>query len=137
MISLTEGSNTFKLSSISSNVQLKDFKKISDTLYEVQYVAPRSGTITLSVIAGSYTDLGGVASISNSDRLDSVTIDVSTVSSYGSTTPSSGGRGGTTGVVVGTSSALPAVRTAAPVASTSRVPQPVSRSASTGVFSRR
>ncbi len=136
-IFLTEGSSNFSRSSILSSVALRGFRRISDTLYEVQYVAPRIGKISMGVISGSYTDADGVASIANSDGLDSISIDVSAVASYGSTTPSSSGRGGTTGIVVGRSRALPGIRSSAPVSSRLRFPQPVGRSASTGIRRRR
>jgi len=135
LISLTEGSTTFSQSAISSNVQLRNFRKINDALYQVEYVAPRSGKVTLSVRAGSYTDLGGVASIAHSENLDRVSIDVLKQSSYGAVAPITRGRGGTTGIVVGRARALPGMRRAAGV-STTRRPQPVGRSASTGIFHR-
>ncbi len=136
-ISLTEPSNNFSLSSIRSNVALRGFRKVSALVYEVEYTAPLSGQVTLSVIPGSYTDkLGGNASIANSENLDSVTIDVVAIDTYGSSTSTAGGRGITSGITVGRSTAQPVVNVSKPVAPKSKAPQPIGRAASTGLFRR-
>ncbi len=134
-ISLTEPSNNFSLSSIRSSVALRGFRKVSALAYEVEYTAPLSGQVTLSVIPGSYTDkLGGNVSIANSEKLDSVTIDVTAIDAYGSSTSTGGSRGVTSAITVGRSTAPPVVRVSTPVAPKSNAPQPIGRATSSGLF---
>lgn len=134
LIELTEGSNDFTRASITSNVAIRGFRKISDSLYEVSYRAPRGGKVNINVIAGAYTDLGGVAGIAHENGLDSTVVEVIRTNSIGNLTTVTRGRGGASDITVGRRRAQPGLRSVGSVSSRSRRPVAVGRSASAGIF---
>lgn len=133
LINLSEASSTFSVSDISSNVAIRRFRRISDVLYEVTYVAPRSGDIRLAVTAGSFSTLAGASSISHPDGLDSVQISVLAPNQYGPE-PVAITRRGLTNIVVGRASASSRF---IPVPPPRRRPTPVGRATGVGIWNSR
>ena len=108
VIYLSEGSNDFTSRSIETNVPIKQFRKVNESLYEITYQAPRIGKVNIAVVPGTYTDLGGVTSIAHKESLDNTTIDVIRTSSITNQNVSTRSRGA--GVLVGRSRAMPGLR---------------------------